>query len=320
MSLRRTPPECNGHFKQPSPCQSGAGNLGLHGLVAPSKLLFFHEIPSWQQDNEFILSGYRPTSGSVWISVASLLYVNNQTINTYSHLIGAVIFALLPFYFYYYVFNLPPNAENVDLLVICIYSYGVAVCFAFSSTFHLLWNHSQNFAKFCNKLDYVGILVLMWGAGIPTIYYGFFCNPRLQVLYWSTTSGAALCCAVFTLSPRFGSPQFRHWRASFYAAFGLSSVVFVAHGLTLHGWELQKTRMSLIWMVWMATANLTGAAIYAARVPERWLPYQFDIYGASHQIFHVAVIIAACVHFLGLMESFLVIRSATHACSGAWVA
>lgn len=76
----------------------------------------------------------------------------------------------------------------------------------------------------------------------------------------------ALCCAIFTLNSRFGSPEFRHWRASFYAAFGLSSVIFVIHGLVLYGWELQKARMSLVWMGWMATANLTGAAIYAARV------------------------------------------------------
>ncbi|KFH43607.1 Adiponectin receptor protein-like protein [Hapsidospora chrysogenum ATCC 11550] len=231
------------------------------------------------------------------------------------------MFALLPFYFYYYVFHLAPNAQIVDLLVISIYSYGVAVCFAFSSatkselpqdsTYY--GNHIQEFAKFCNKLDYVGILVLMWGAGIPTIYYGFFCNPGLQMLYWTSLYSAPSSLSV----PAFGSPQFRHWRASFYAGFGLSSVVFIAHGLALHGWVLQKLRMSLAWMGWMATANLVGAVIYATRVPEKWLPYHFDIYGASHQIFHVAVIVAAYIHFWGLMESFLVIRSATHACSHA---
>lgn len=26
----------------------------------------------------------------------------------------------------------------------------------------------------------------MWGAGIPTIYYGFFCNESLRLLYWSS--------------------------------------------------------------------------------------------------------------------------------------
>lgn len=149
--------------------------------------------------------------------------------------------------------------------------------------FHILWNHSCTVSKFCNKLDYLGIVVLMWGAGVPTIYYGFPCDYDLRLTYWGMvrcdlphllslvltqvqTSVTALCCTFLTLSPRFGSPQFRHWRATFYAGFGLSSIFFVIHGLTLYGWEVQKDRMSLVWMGWMATANLLGAAIYAARV------------------------------------------------------
>ena len=51
-----------------------------------------------------------------------------------------------------------------------------------------MWSHSQPLASFCNKLDYLGILVLMWGAGIPTVYYGLFCNQNLQWLYWMTVS------------------------------------------------------------------------------------------------------------------------------------
>lgn len=42
--------------------------------------------------------------------------------------------------------------------------------------------------------------------------------------------------------------------------------MFVAHGLIIHGWALQRAHMSLHWMAWMATSNLVGAAIYAARV------------------------------------------------------
>ena len=38
------------------------------------------------------------------------------------------------------------------------------------------------------------------------------------------------------------------------------------HGLLVYGWAVQKSRMSLVWMGWMATSNLVGAAIYAARV------------------------------------------------------
>lgn len=82
----------------------------------------------------------------------------------------------------------------------------------------------------------------------------------------SQTTSTSLGCVIVTLHPQFISRQFRLWRASFYAGFGLSSILFVVHGVVLHGWDIQKTRMSLSWMAWMATSNLVGAAIYAARV------------------------------------------------------
>lgn len=51
-----------------------------------------------------------------------------------------------------------------------------------------------------------------------------------------------------------------------YSGLGLSAIVFIIHGLIIHGWEIQKHRMSLAWMGLMAAFNLIGAAIYAARV------------------------------------------------------
>jgi predicted membrane channel-forming protein YqfA (hemolysin III family) len=52
----------------------------------------------------------------------------------------------------------------------------------------------------------------------------------------------------------------------FYVAFGLSSLLYVSHGIVLYGWETQVGRMSLNWMGWMAIVNLVAAGIYAARV------------------------------------------------------
>lgn len=51
-----------------------------------------------------------------------------------------------------------------------------------------------------------------------------------------------------------------------YAGLGLSGLVFVIHGILLHGWTMQNQRMSVDWMALMAIFNLTGAVIYAARV------------------------------------------------------
>jgi Haemolysin-III related len=49
--------------------------------------------------------------------------------------------------------------------------------------------------------------------------------------------------------------------------------------------------------------NFTRAAIYAARVPERWYPKRFDIWGSSHQIMHVLVVLGAISQERGLLRA-----------------
>lgn len=133
-------------------------------------------------------------------------------------------------------------------------------------SYHIISNHSPNVQKFGNQLDYLGIVFLMWGSTISTVYYGFFCDPALQKLYWLNVSVLASLCVVATLHPRFSHSAWRSYRAAMYAGLGLSAVVFVVHGLIRHGWTTQNQRMSLDWMALMATSNLVGAAIYTARV------------------------------------------------------
>lgn len=82
----------------------------------------------------------------------------------------------------------------------------------------------------------------------------------------SQVSVLAGLCFVVTFHPKFRTPSFRPYRAVMYAALGLSALVFVSHGVGLHGWTEQNRRMSLNWMILMASLNLTGAAFYAARV------------------------------------------------------
>lgn len=62
-----------------------------------------------------------------------------------------------------------------------------------------------------------------------------------------------------------------------YAGLGLSALVFIVHGLIIHGWEIQKHRMSLKWMAVMGSLNITGAVAYAFRVPiqSSSIPFEF---------------------------------------------
>ena len=279
----------------------------LETLITPAwnrSLKKWDEIPSWQQDNEYILSGYRQATGSLKRCYESLGYVHNETVNVYSHVIGAAIFLTAPIYTYRGLYLRYPLASQADILVFSTFFYGVSICFILSATYHIISNHSPKVQKFGNQLDYLGIVILMWGSTIPSIYYGFHCDPRLRKIYWANVSVLATLCIVATLHPKFRYPSIRPYRAAMYAGLGLSAVVFVVHGILLHGWTVQNRRMSLDWMGLMALFNLTGAVIYAARVPEKLRPLKYDIYGSSHQVLHVAVVLAGLAHMFGLFRAF----------------
>ena len=59
---------------------------------------------------------------------------------------------------------------------------------------------------------------------------------------------------------------------------------------------------SLHYTLVMAALYLTGALLYATRIPERFLPGKCDIWFQSHQIFHLLIVAAAFLHYNGISE------------------
>jgi len=89
-----------------------------------------------------------------------------------------------------------------------------------------------------------------------------------------------------------------------FVAMGLSAVVPVLHGVRLYGLSEIQQRIGLSWLLLQGFLYILGAALYAARWPERTAPGLFDIWGSSHQIFHVLVVMAAASHLYGLFVAF----------------
>eukprot|EP00963_Diacronema_lutheri_P011941 scaffold1518_cov331-Pavlova_lutheri.AAC.15 len=86
--------------------------------------------------------------------------------------------------------------------------------------------------------------------------------------------------------------EWRPVRALSFAVLGLWGVVPCVHAISMH-LDVPSMRTTILLEVLMGAIYLGGAAIYTLRIPERWKPGWFDIAGHSHQIFHVAVVIAA---------------------------
>lgn len=154
-------------------------------------LVYWDDVPHWQQDNHHIHGSYRRPSGSYYRSFASLCYLHNETVNIYTHLIPAI--ATLPGAFALYKILQPRHARasRSDLVAFSCFFLGTALCLGMSATYHTISNHSPRVNKLGNQLDYVGIVLLITGSFVPSIYYGFWCDPNLQKLYWVMVSQAS---------------------------------------------------------------------------------------------------------------------------------
>ncbi|KAF2718855.1 HlyIII-domain-containing protein [Polychaeton citri CBS 116435] len=266
--------------------------------------VLWDELQAWQQDNHYITSGYRPASNSYRQSAASIGYLHNETVNIWTHLLGAVGAVATSFWLYRAVKPRYDLATTEDVFAFSCFFIGAVVCLGMSATFHTISNHSQHVAKFGNQLDYMGIVALIWGSFIPSVYYGFKAYPHLVHTYWTMISTAAVVVFTVIFYPKFRSPQWRPLRAGAFVAMGLMAIFPSIHGLLLYGLAQLELRIGFSWLVTQGVLYITGAAIYAARIPERWKPGQFDLFGSSHQIFHVLVVLAAATHLVGLLKAF----------------
>ena len=273
---------------------------------SPKTLLVYSQLPEWLKDNSYIVTAYRPASHSITSSLRSAFTLHNETMNIQTHLFGAVAFSIIsqsPF---------PPNlpAPPFPLLSLPLnmpplipFYLGAVTCLGLSAFYHATSNVSPKVARLGNQADYLGILALITGSFISSIYYGFHCHTHLRSIYWGMIVSIGVACGIVTVNPRFRTPEWRTFRASMFVAMGLSALIPVLHGCRLYGIEGMEDRIGLRWLVAQGITYIAGAGLYALRVPERWKPGTFDIFGASHQIFHIFVLIAAGMHLVGLLKA-----------------
>lgn len=50
------------------------------------------------------------------------------------------------------------------------------------------------------------------------------------------------------------------------------------------------------------------------KVPERWYRRKFDLVGASHQVFHILVVVAALTYTKGILQAFDYVHGNDHTC------
>ncbi|CAE6469529.1 unnamed protein product [Rhizoctonia solani] len=285
--------------------------VGVAAAAVQPLLLNFDALPTWLQDNAFILTGYRRQATvfmvrlrtlNFWIRFASL-DLHNESVNIHTHLFGA--FVLL-----YLLLSVGKTQAGYTSLTwhdpvgFSLSLMAGVFCLGASALYHTATCHSPNVARRCNALDYSGIIVLTVGSFYPCLRYGFFCDPQFQVIYSVGITVAGLVAAYVVLNPDYSTPAYRWARTSVFFLLGACSFVPIATAYQLYGLERMKNEMGIQWIALTAVLYVSGAFIYACRVPERWFPGTFDLFGSSHQIFHVCVVLAALSHYQAVLTGF----------------
>ena len=262
--------------------------------------VLWDDLPQWQQDNHYIRSGYRPASASFKKSFASLGYVHNESVNIYSHLLGAVMFSALSVVLYTAIKPRYESSTSSDIIAFSFFFAGAAMCLGMSATYHAVSNHSPMVAKYGNKLDYVGIVFLITGSFIPSVFYGFYCQPNLQKFYWtmvcfhdfksedSSSCPVQICslglgCVTVSIFERFRTPAWRPYRAGMFVLMGLSAVFPVLHGLELHGIKQMQDRIGLTWLILQGLLYILGAGIYAVSISRFQASADTDVHRLAGQ-------------------------------------
>ena len=164
----------------------------LEDKLQTTLTLLWDDLPPWRRDNAFIVRGYRHTSNSYLGSLASLSYLHNESVNIWTHLLGAFAFTLAGTFLHHVVAPRYASASDADRLVLGCFFGGAFLCLGMSATYHTLCNHSSEVARWGNKLDYTGIVFLIVGSYVPALYYALFCHPALMTAYLTTVSYIAL--------------------------------------------------------------------------------------------------------------------------------
>lgn len=282
------------------------------------RLYYFHELDEWQQDNHYILSGYVKETSSYLNCLKSLTYIHNETGNIYSHFVPSVLVAVFVGNFVGWEMEKYNNDLRYwEKLNFTQFGFAATFCLALSALFHLFKCHSPSVCKFGNQCDYLGIIIMITCSLISIMLFAFYDIPNWRNFYVSLFLALGGICTIVTFNKKFSTPQYRPFRSLMFILFGLSGVLPVLTAVSIFGVESASERSKAGWLIAEGFFYIFGASLYAMRIPERFshkesdnrllenpVSGKFDLFGHSHQIFHVMVVIAAFCHWKALVGCF----------------
>jgi adiponectin receptor len=196
----------------------------------------------------------------------------------------------------------PHQLEHYPLF---IFIAGAISCLGFSAVYHLFHPINPTVCKILHKLDYAGIALLNFGSSFAAFFYYFYCHG---IGFWLSIGFIFVgCFSTFAISMTdwIDHPAHTTFKGLMYGFLGISNLipaVFIFRMIMLASEENDHLPFGadFIVLLLMGATYLFGLVFYILKIPERWVPYKFDIWCNSHAIWHFFVFLAAAEHFWAL--------------------
>ena len=265
-----------------------------HGLIR------YEDLPTPWRVNPHIIRGYRFSETKI-DCIRSAFTLSNEFFNIWSHAIGVMIILAIAFYFYPTSANFTLSSKT-DVFFAAMFFFAACKCLICSCMWHTMNSIAdQTLMERFACVDYTGISLLIAASIMTTEYTAFYCEPVSRWAYIITTALLGVGGVILPWHPFFNRADMSWFRVAFYVTLGATGFAPVI--------QLNMTRGSQ-WSYYFyaplmksITVYLTGAVIYALKLPEKLVPGWFDYFGGSHNIWHASVLGGILFHY-SAMETF----------------
>ena len=256
---------------------------------------------SWEIDplyrEPYILKGYRKPCCSFKESLRYTTRLHNDAVNFWTHFIPFLIWTTQ----FIDDLNQSWTAEAAHQPLVCfrLAMCVMALCSSVAHAFSTM--HTRAFFHAVFMLDYVGISVFGFTWNVCFLYYKHpmpgFCGVFAYKELWLTLfSAVSVFCTIITCVTRHClQKEVVLLRAITFCAPVILSMCI--HLLCLLHTNESDINTNANWLyILVYTLMLVAVFFYGSKLPEKLLPGKFDLFGHSHQFFHI---FGACsVHLL----------------------
>ena len=214
------------------------------------------------------------------------------------HAIGGAYFALTLISFL--IYQIPPSLDALpDALVLVLYFIGILTCSALSILYRSISIFDRENCGYWQRLEHVGIVILIWSSSLPFIYFQFYHQDRALIGYiWLITlTGVRNLVLILDSPPHY--PQ--------------ASRIFIYTGSTFALLTLLPAVHAVFWTsacryplapdyIRYAAFNTIGGLFYLLRFPERWgIVKRWKV---SNYAIHVFILGAAVLYSRCLVTAY----------------